>query len=219
MRVKDIMTTRVRTAAAAATLKETAAALTEHGVSGLPVVDETGHVVGVISEADIVAKEAGLALPDTFADEKTLARTVAEAMTAPPVTVHPQAPVCEAARLMTERSVKRLPVVEGDRLVGIVSRADLVRAFGRADSSIEAELRRLFRALWLRETDVRFHVASGYVALVGELETEGEARYVEAEVKRIPGVVAVVSRLTWRAARAAAGSAGGAARAPAGLAR
>ena len=118
-------------------------------ISGLPVVDHDGTLMGMISEGDILFRERGvvensggplgwLISPRLFEDAQKLgARVVGEAMTAPVITIGPDRPVMAAAALMIDRGVNRLPVVDHDgRLVGIVTRADLVRAFVRSDAEL-----------------------------------------------------------------------------------
>ena len=124
-------------------IEEVAELLVRHRISGLPVCDETGRVVGVISEADIIWKEFGKRLSGGLIgwilakvdheDTRITARTAGEAMSSPALTVASAASDVEAAELMIERRVNRLPVLDGERMVGIVARADLVRAFSRPD--------------------------------------------------------------------------------------
>ena len=151
MKVEQVMTRDVVTVTPETPLKEAALILAERRISGLPVCDETSRVVGVVSENDILFKELGpdqrrggplawLLDPAPSRSPKTIARTTAEAMTSPAVTTRPKAQVSEAARVMVERGVNRLPVVKEGRLVGIVTRADLVNAFVRSDEEITARL-------------------------------------------------------------------------------
>src|SRR3954451_24247248 len=142
MIVSQLMTTNVLTVTPETSLKEVATILSERRISGLPVVAD-GIVVGVVSEADILLRERGAPevqhgvlarLRLRRADDARLhATTAGEAMTSPALTVGPRKRVHEAARLMTDRRINRLPVVAGGALVGIVTRADLVRAFTRSD--------------------------------------------------------------------------------------
>jgi CBS domain-containing protein len=211
MKVEDVMTTTVRKVGAGATLKEAAALMAELGVSGLPVVGADGVVIGVVSEGDILYKEAGAVpksrlleriflVPAPELAAKLTAATVGEAMTSPAVTIGPERPVAEAAALMVVQNVKRLPVVDDwRRLVGIVSRADLVRAFVRDDLDIAREIREdvLRRSLWIDPDCVEVTVARGEVQLAGEVETRIEAELVPQFVQRVPGVVSVLSKLRW----------------------
>lgn len=212
MHVQELMTTPVLSIGPEASLKDVAALLVERGISGLPVCDLENRVLGVISEGDILYKEhdpstgrkggplAWLLDDNTSAVAKARALTVHEAMTSPAFTVSPWSSVSEAARLMTERGINRLPVVRNDELVGIVTRTDLVRAFTRTDEEIEHELRHevLERTLWLESGTVDLEVTRGAVKVAGMLQTRSDATLLERMVARIPGVVAVTSELTWK---------------------
>ena len=211
MHVQELMTTPVLSIGPEASLKDVAEIFVERGISGLPVCDVENHVVGVISEGDILYKEhdpstgrkggplAWLIDGNTPAVIKSRALTVREAMTSPALTVTPWSSVSEAARLMTERGINRLPVVRNDELVGIVTRTDLVRAFTRSDGEIERELRDevLERTLWLEPDTVELEVKRGAVKVAGMLQTRSDATLLERMVARIPGVVSVTSELTW----------------------
>jgi CBS domain-containing protein len=209
MKVEELMTREVETVSPETSLKEVAALLGRRGISGVPVVDSEGHVLGVVSEGDILRKEQGLASEHSGllgwltgrgdADERLEAQTAAEAMTAPALSIAPWQAAHEAARAMVERQINRLPVVEGDRLVGIVTRADLVRAFARTDDEIHREIEEdvLVHTLWLDPSRVSVSVKKGVVALAGEAETRTEAELLEAFVRRVPGVVDVTSEVSW----------------------
>jgi CBS domain-containing protein len=211
MNIETLMTKHVVTASPDTPLKRVARMLTRYRISGVPVCDDDGKVLGVVTEADILCKEQGLSpepgglLGWLFekADaegSRILARTAAEAMTAPPVTIAPDALISEAARVMITRRINRLPVVEDGRLVGIVSRADLVRAFHRSDEEIERELNEdvLLHQLWLSPNDVHVAVDDGVVELAGMVENKTQAQLVAAYALRVPGVVDVISNVTWR---------------------
>jgi CBS domain-containing protein len=211
MRVEDVMTRDVAVVSPATSLREVARLLSERGISGVPVCDETGRVVGVVSEGDILAKEEGLALDvrsplawlvgDGRDRRKAGAVTAGEAMTSPAIVVAPREQVSQAARTMVERGVNRLPVVEDGRLVGIVTRADLVRAFTRGDEEIRREIEQdvLLHTLWIRPADVSIEVDDGVVALRGTLDTKTASELVTAYVRRVPGVVDVhADELEWR---------------------
>jgi len=210
MKVQDIMSRDVVTVSPGTSLKDVAQLLVRHRIAGIPVCDPDGHVVGVVSEADILWKEArppekhpGLldrVLDAAYGDEERVtAETAADAMTAPALTIAPVATVDEAARLMIERSVNRLPVVEDGRLVGIVARADLVRAFTRSDDEILKEIEEdvLLRTLWVDPDDVSVMVQNGKVSLGGRVENRTTAQLAEAYVRRVPGVVSVESDLSY----------------------
>jgi CBS domain-containing protein len=206
MKVQDVMTSNVASIGQNATLKQVAEVMTSRGVSGVPVVNAEGRVLGVVSERDIILKCAsrGVGVIGRFwtpaaVDERRLAATTArEAMTAPAVTIAPDRPLSEAAWLMVERDVKRLPVVRGHRLVGILSRGDLVRAFTRPDGEIWEDLERELggRDFWL--APAVFDVSGGRVRVSGRVEARADSELVEAVVWRVPGVVSVdLSGVGW----------------------
>lgn len=211
MKINEIMTADVVTVTVDAPLKQAAHLLAQYRVSGLPVVDETGTVVGVLSEADILVKEGGerkkhggvlgwlLEPSEPWLEEKLDAVTAGEAMTAPALTIAPDRSVREAALTMLEEGINRLPVVdEAGKLVGIVSRANLVRAFARTDGEIAREIEDdvLRRTLWLEPGNVRVAVENGAVALEGRVETPSDVELLETMVRRVPGVVSVESSVT-----------------------
>ncbi|MEX1357131.1 MAG: CBS domain-containing protein [Gaiellaceae bacterium] len=212
MNVRELMTAEVLTVSPETPLKDVAAILAEHGISGLPVCDAEGRVLGVVSEGDILFKEQGtrerhggalawLVDGSRFQDTaKQDARTAGEAMTSPPITITPDRPAAAAARIMLDRGVNRLPVVRDGTLVGIVTRADLVRAFTRADEEIVAEIRDdvLRRALWLEPDSVEITVRRGEVELSGEIEAKSDVEVLKKLVQRIPGVVSVTSNVLYR---------------------
>lgn len=212
MKIKEVMTRDVITVGPETPLKEAAAILGRKGISGLVVVDGDGTVVGVLSEADILYKEGGERSAHTgllgwlfetggsALEQKLAARTVGEAMTAPALTIGPERPVHEAAARMIEDGVNRLPVLEDGKLVGIVSRADLVRAFTRTDEEIGDEIRNeiVTRTLWLAPDAVEITVERGNVVLAGQVETATDAELLPIFVERVPGVVSVSTELTYR---------------------
>jgi len=122
-------------------------------------------------------------------------------MSAPALTIGPRRPVTEAATMMIEEGVNRLPVVDhNERLMGIVTRADLVRAFVRPDEAIEREIREdvIHRILWLEPEQLAITVSGGEVELTGQVETKTDAELIPSFVRRVPGVVGVTSKLRWR---------------------
>jgi CBS domain-containing protein len=212
MKVKEIMSTTVVTVSTDTSLKEVAEVLAERRISGLPVLDGDGAVAGVVSEADILFKERGPSarhgvfawLLDRYGVEGQLkleARTAGEAMTSPALVIHPDRLVAEAAHLMLDRRVNRLPVVDRQgKLAGIVTRSDLVRAFARSDETIEREIRDdvLGRTLWLRDPQaITVKVEGGVVTLAGTVDNPMDAELVTVFTGKVPGVVDVESSLTW----------------------
>lgn len=174
------MTRDVVTVAPSTTLRRVARILTERRIAGLPVVDEDGVVVGVVGERDLL--EPG---------RVAAARTAGAAMSSPAASIAPDRPLWEAADLMTRLPVDRLTVAGADgRLVGIVTRADLVRAFARPDAEIELEIRAEHPGL-----DVE--VEQGEATIRGTVADRRAATELVRRVERVPGVVAVHSRLLY----------------------
>lgn len=209
MRVVDAMTTEVLTVTESTGLKDAARLLINHGISGLPVLDEDGRVVGMITEADFVEAEADRAwgserrrLLDTVFGERSqrAAETVGDAMSGHPIVIDRESDITEAARKMSEHGVKRLPVVNPDgQLDGIVSRADILTAFARPDELIIDEIENdvVRRVLMLDPGTVKTTTQEGIVELSGEVPTRSDARLLEALVNRLEGVIRVESNLSW----------------------
>ncbi len=145
---RDIMTSEVISISPEASVTELAGLLETHRISGVPVLDETGSLVGVITQSDLVERARGLELPPAinlldlhlFLErpshfrkrlEKMLGATVREVMTPNPLTLSPETPLSEIARLMERKKVHTLPVVAGGKVVGIVGKIDLIRALAR----------------------------------------------------------------------------------------
>lgn len=210
MKIRDVMTTDVCTVTPQTSLKDAAALLVDKRISGLPVVDAEGEVLGVLSEGDLLYKGNGAPsdrglVARLVGDDRVRNRAkheavfVGEAMTAPAQTIGPDRPVAAAAAAMLEHSVNRLPVVDKGRLIGIVTRADLVRAFVRTDDEIAGEISRdiVGRALWLDEKSVQVDVEKGEVTLSGCLDSHSDAELLPVLVAKVPGVTSVDSKLTW----------------------
>ena len=210
MKVSDVMTVDVVSVAPDTGLKAAARKMVEFGVSGLPVIDDTGKLVGIITEADFVKQEAGRSqfryrrlLDAVFGERETRPQgdTVADAMTRQPLTVDENARLAEAAREMSDRGVKRLPVVDGnDHLLGIVSRADIVAAYVRPDDVIEDQIRLdvIERILMIEGHELDVSVEEGVVHVAGTVPTRTDARLLEELVGRLEGVVRVEAELEWR---------------------
>jgi CBS domain-containing protein len=200
------MTTEVVTVTPGMSLKEAARTMTDVGVSGLPVLDEDGRIIGIITEADFLAREAGRSEPrrrrllDALFNEPQVAEaeTVEQAMTLDPFVIYPEASLTEAARVMVNHGVKRLPVVDAEgRLAGVISRADVVAAFTRPDDVIEDEIREdvIRRILFLEDGVVDVTVVDGVVTLQGTLPTKSDTRLLEELTRRLDGVVRLESEL------------------------
>lgn len=213
MTVREVMSTPVYSVTPSTPLKDVAQLLIEHRISGVPVVDEAGTVVGVVSEADFLLKEGGRDVGRRHwygrfvgEDRETIARqakigavTAGEAMTSPAATIEAGRSTAEAATLMVDRAVNRLPVVEDGKLVGIVSRADLVRAFVRSDEQLAESIRHdvLLRVLWLDPTLFDVEVHDGVATIRGRVERRSIAEMIERAVRNVPGIVDVVSAVAW----------------------
>ena len=208
MNVLDIMTTDPLTVSPDTSLKEAARLLVSERVSGLPVM-EGGRLVGIVTEGDFLRQEASRQSPsrysllDALFGESTAgesgAATVREVMTEKVITITPDASLGEAARTMANKGVKRLPVVDDERLVGIISRADVVNAFTKPDEVIQDEVEQdvIRRILFIDPGAVEVTVRDGVVTLAGEVESRSEAELLEELVRRIAGVVKVVGDLTF----------------------
>ena len=207
--VKDVMTTRVAAVRKDAPFKDIATLLTRCRVSAFPVLDDDGTVIGVVSEADLLCKEALIAAMggkaaqggpyhDDFA--RAAAVTAADLMSTPPVTITRGEPVTGAARLMYNARVKRLPVVsEKGHLVGIISRADVLSVYGRPDDEIGQEITKnvILNEFHVDPGCFTITVKDGIVTLAGRPETVRQGRDILAEVWRVEGVVSVRDRLTY----------------------
>ncbi|MFG1613834.1 CBS domain-containing protein [Nonomuraea wenchangensis] len=215
MTVADVMTGEVVSVTEETPFKDIAQTLIEHGISAVPVVDGDRHVVGVVSEADLLRKEefreefyregyrpplrARLRHPK--GRQKAEGDTAAELMTRPAVTITGEASAVSAARLMDAHDVKRLAVVDHNgRLTGVVSRRDLVKVFLRPDEEIATEVRDeiLDQALWVDTAGVHVEVHQGVVTLTGWMDRRTEAAIAVRMTGRVNGVVGVVDKLTWK---------------------
>jgi CBS domain-containing protein len=213
MTIRDVMTAPALTVRPDMPLKDVARLLIDSDVSGVPVVDEQGAVLGVVSEGDFLVKEQGpqalrhrrLArlLGESEATQRQIgklaARTAGEAMTAPAITMEPSRSIQDAAAVMTERRVNRLPVVESGRLIGIVTRADLVRAYLRTDEELVRTIRQdvLHRILWLDPATFDVTVHNGEAVVRGNVERRSTARIVEEAIAMVPGIVSLSADVGW----------------------
>lgn len=206
--VEQLMTRDVVAARPTWSFKTAARHLRSADVSALPVVDDDGLVLGIVSEADLLLKD-----PDGVRGrrisrrrrrrerEKASARTVEGLMTSPAITIGPDATLTAAARLMHDRLVKRLPVVdERGRLLGILSRGDLISIFLRPDERIREDIVHdvIEHGMWLDPRQLRVAVTDGVVSLEGDVETKSLAQILVGMTRGVEGVVDVVSRLTYR---------------------
>lgn len=208
--VESLMTTEVVTATTDTPFKEIVRLLDEHRISALPVVDTRGVPVGVVSEADLVAKEeyvGGTEEPRLFAGaarkqrwHKAHGRTAGDLMTKPAVTIATDASVTAAARKLADGNLRRLFVVAPDgTLAGVVSRRDLLSLFLRTDEQIREDIGRevLARALWADPNSITIEVADGVVTLAGQFDRRSEAEMATRLTAARPGVVGVVDHLSY----------------------
>ena len=211
--VKDVMTTDVIAVREDAPFEAIAAALRQHRVSAVPVLDDLSRVIGVVSESDLLAKLA-FGLDDEAVTgkvggilhrrqlQKAQGVTAADLMTSPPITASPHDSVEHAARLMYARNVKRLPVTDADgHLTGIVSRADVLVVYSRTDAEIAEEIR---NGILADEEPAEpgildVAVTDGVVTIVGRPQTATQGRDIIRRAEHVEGVVAVRDRLDYPA--------------------
>jgi len=203
--VADVMTTRVIAVKRNADFKQIARLLRQFRVSACPVINDAGQVVGVVSEADLLYKTADCELPAGLIrlrwklgeESKITAVTAQQLMTSPAVTIHADAPVRVAARIMRDRRVKRLPVVGKDgELIGIVTRADVLAVYDRPDADILAEVMSvLLDEFGLSAANFEATVSSGVVTLTGLIALAETELEIAVRIRHIEGVVAVRDRL------------------------
>jgi CBS domain-containing protein len=222
MKVRDIMSPRVISVAPDAGILEAVRLMLQNHISGLPVIDASGALVGVVTEGDFLRRgETGterrrsrwlefLVGPSRLADEyvHTNSRTVKDVMTPEAVTIDEDAGLDEAVELMESRRIKRLPVVRDGLVVGIVSRANLLHALvslatsappvAMSDVAIrEALLAQFEKLTWAPAALVDPVVKDGVVELWGTITEEAQREALKVCARNIPGVKSVVSRLTW----------------------
>ena len=210
-RVKDVMTGEVVAVRRDTSYKEMAARLREYRVSAFPVIDENRRVIGVVSEADLLAKEAlageHAGIPAAVTGilhhkdyQKAEGVTAGDLMTHPAVTARSEDSVEHAARLMYTLQVKRLPVVDaGGYLVGIVSRSDRLTVFDRPDEEIHAEIVNdvILRDFLVDPALFTVTVADGVVTIKGNPETADLGHRLVTRIRHVQGVVAVRDELAY----------------------
>ncbi|QKV90592.1 CBS domain-containing protein [Streptomyces sp. NA02950] len=199
--VSDVMTRTVVAVGRDASFKELVETLSQWHVSAMPVLEGEGRVIGVVSEADLLPKEEFRdSDPDRFEQLRRLpdlakagAVTAEELMSSPAVSVHTDATLAEAARIMAVKGVKRLPVVDAEgKLQGIVSRGDLLKVFLRSEEDIEEEVRRtVVSYLFPDNSSVRVRVADGVVTLSGQLADTALIPVAARLTRAVEGVVDV----------------------------
>jgi CBS domain-containing protein len=212
MKVRDVMSRDVISVPREMHLKELATVLTEHQISGVPVTDADGKVIGVVSEADVLMKQVGRPISrrrplewifgeshDAEEMRRRVASTVGEAMTAPAVTVEGSRPLREAAALMVDSKVNRLPVLDDGKLVGILTRADLVRAYlHRDDEALRTVREDVFRkTMWLEPERYEIDIHEGALTMAGKVDRKSTADILDRLAGLVEGVDRVDNRLTW----------------------
>jgi CBS domain-containing protein len=208
------MSSPVITATPETSVKELARLMTAHRISGIPVISAAGELVGIVTEADLLYKEVepkpaeppGVVqhLPLRSITEaaeherKAEASRASEIMTFPVTTVLESASVHEIAELMVKHRVNRVPVVRAGRVVGIVSRNDVLKAFTRPDDEpVEAIQESLLHDLWIDVTRLTIQAKDGIVYLEGHLERRSEKELTEKWAAMADGAVGIQSRLTY----------------------
>lgn len=206
-RVREVMTAPALSVTEHTSYKQVARLLSEHRLSALPVLSRRGRVIGMVSEADLLHKQERhhSGRPDGMswrlhrkAAAKAEARNAGQLMTSPAVTIHPDAPVGSAARLLNSHHLRRLPVVDPDgKLLGIVSRRDLLSVFLRPDEEIAAEVRAALTDVLLADpAAVQVQVGQGLVSLSGQVTEAGQIAMATDLISAIDGVVGVSNELT-----------------------
>jgi CBS domain-containing protein len=203
--VNDVMTRAVVSAYRGASFKDIVQLMIKRGITAMPVIDEAHRVAGVVSESDLLAKQEFKdggkrrwfdGRRDRSSRAKGRALTAEELMTTPAVTVHPEATIVEAARLLDQHRIKRLPVTDDeDRLIGIVSRRDLLSVFTRTDEEIRDDIRHQVFAL-ADPTAVSVYVNHGVVTLTGTMRQRDLIPIVVQLAAATDGVVSVIDQLS-----------------------
>ena len=223
MNAADVMTRNILSVAPDSTIAEAVRTMLDNRISGLPVIDEAGRLVGILTEGDLLRRGETaterhrprwleiLMGPGRLAEEyvRTHSRRIAEVMTRDPVSVAPDTPLKEIVGLMERHRIKRVPVLDGDAPVGILSRADLLRgiagaleAYPAAAAMSDEEIRErilaeLARAAWVPRDGVAITVANGVVDLNGVILDEKERDALRVAAENVPGVRAVEDHLVW----------------------
>jgi CBS domain-containing protein len=202
-KVEDLMTRSVITVLPSTDFQELVTIMAKHRVSGVPVVDEGGRLVGIVSEADLLRDGSEdrrrtraldwLLHPGRAQEAQEREHDAASIMTSPVVTVGPETSLWESIRTLRDAGVKRLPVVDASgRLVGIVSRADLLSAFVRTDEQIAEQVRSIIHKVLATDLrDVTIEVKDGRVSLRGSIDHVAQREIILELVDDIPGVLTI----------------------------
>jgi CBS domain-containing protein len=204
-RVRDVMTTHVAAVPKTANYHEIARLMSERAVGAVPVLDDQRRVLGVVSEADLLPRQEsrfrrwGTGLPKRTRREiaQATARTAGQLMTAPPITIHPDAPLGAAARQLNGHHIRRMPVVDSSgQLLGIVSRRDLLSVFLRPDDDIAADVRAVVTDILLEDPGaVTVSVHDGMVKLAGSLSSPELAPAAVRLAADVDGAIGVIDKL------------------------
>jgi len=222
MNASDVMTRNILSVRPDAVIAEAIRLMLDNRISGLPVIDEGGQLVGILTEGDLLRRGETaterhrprwleiLMGPGRLAEEyvRTHGRRIAEVMTRDPVSVTPDTPLKEIVELMERHRIKRVPVLDGDAPVGILSCADLLRglagalaaapAVATSDEEIrERILAELARAAWVPRDGIAITVENGVVDLNGVILEEKERDALRVAAENVPGVTAVEDHLVW----------------------
>jgi CBS domain-containing protein len=217
MKVEEIMTKDVIAVSPKTPIHEAAELMVDHAISGLPVVDDAGTVVGIVSEGDLILREKPRERMPWwkvfFGDAERLAveyqkahgTTVGEVMTRSLIAVGPDLPIESVALILDQHRIRRVPVVADDQLVGIVSRGDLIKALAKApapaggqpsDERLVREMRaRLAEEPWISNRGIVVHAKDGALSLWGLVLTEAEKSAVETMARTIEGTKGIESHL------------------------
>ena len=207
MQADDVMTTEVVTIAEDATVSDAAKLMLEGRVSALPVLNSQGRLVGIVSEGDLIRRARSatgrswwlsLVADPTAKFIRDQGTRVEDVMTQTVVSVREGTPLSEIARLLEANNIKRVPVVEGGQLVGLVSRADILRAFAiigggpQPAAEEDHEIRERIVQLLKQQTEVplgplKIIVAKGEVHLWGTVETKEDADAVRVAAESVVG--------------------------------
>lgn len=190
MLVRDVMSSPAITISARTSVKEGLRLLDQHRVTALPVVDPEGHLLGIVSEADLLQDavrhdDRTHMIPHEHQPEPP--RNVEDVMSTLSLTVSPDSDLSEAVELMTSTAVKSLPVIERGRVVGVVSRSDIVRLLARSDETIHSEIDELLRSAGF---ECEVEVEDGHVRLKGAGDPH-QCRIAEVVAGSVPGVISV----------------------------
>lgn len=210
MRARELMSTPVVTIHPEASVKDVAELMVARSVSGIPVVDRAGSLVGIVSESDFMEKLEGTMEDETETGlprlltvvakvvdgtRKAGARSVADLMTTRVVGAGPEVSVQDLVHLMITYDINRIPIVETGRLVGIVTRADILRTLVRPDAAITTDLRwRIAHELWIDPEALEITTRNGVVTIAGTVDTHADAELVRRWALKTEGVVGVDDR-------------------------